>query len=180
MPHKIVSIILLSCIFFFTAHAQEVKPANPPTKASQVAPQAPTDEKALDHYLEKENIGRPSIVHNTNYWSEFINMLFVLGGIIVVLLLAGWLLKRVLRSRIAQVNFSSSIKIIDKRALHPKACLYLIEVEGKRFVVGEGQNHMALVTELPEKESTETEGTEKPAKSFKTLFKSHLSKKSEI
>lgn len=141
----------------------------------------------FDKYLKEKNIGRQVTSvkgEDTSYWKEFSQMMLVLGGILIFLITAGWLLKKMLNARISSINFSSCIKILDKRALHPKACIYYIEVDGKRFVVGEGQNHLSMLTEIPKSDQEVEECSEIQSVSkdkgvkFASFLKSCVSKKS--
>jgi flagellar biogenesis protein FliO len=72
-----------------------------------------------------------------NFVTEFVRMISILGAMIGVLLLVAWGLKRVMNTRMEQINETSNIRIIERRALTPKANLYLLEVEGKKMVVAE-------------------------------------------
>ncbi len=139
-------------------------------------------DKEIDQYLKEKNIGRPEAIHEeSSYWKEFTQMMMVLGAILIFLVTAGWFLKRMMRARLTQINFSSTIKILDKRALHPKACIYYVEVDGKRFVIGEGQNHLSILGEIPKNESElepESPSFEKDkGLKFASFLKSCVSKK---
>ncbi len=173
---------ILLCIFLLcggasvTANPTAASPEQKTSSQEATSPK-PTDEGEVERFLEKENIGRPSLHKEGNYWQDFMNMLLVLGGLLVGLIIVGWILKRLMRSRLAQINFTSKIKIIDKRALHPKACIYYLEVAGKRFVVGEGQGGLSLLTEIEHQEDEEPlPPVEAKGKNFGSLFKSRLKK----
>ncbi len=149
-------------------------------KASVIKPKLASDAE-IDKYLKEKNIGRPEpLREESSYWKEFTNMMLVLGAILIFLITAGWFLKKMMRARVSQMNGASTIKILDKRALHPKACIYYIEVDGKRFVVGEGQNHLSLLSEIPINDNEEAESLplqkEKGIK-FSSFLKSCVAKK---
>lgn len=72
-----------------------------------------------------------------HFFSEFLNMLGMLGIVLLVLLILARLSRRALDSRMEQLNQSSSIKIVEKRMLAPKVTVYILEVQGKRLIVGE-------------------------------------------
>src|ERR1700759_2998027 len=63
----------------------------------------------------------------SNFIGEFFYMLLMLGLLISLVMFTSWFLKRMLNSRIEQVNASSSIKVLEKRSLSQKTHLYLIE-----------------------------------------------------
>lgn len=77
---------------------------------------------------------------NDRFLSEFINMMTTLGIIVVIILIATWFLKKMVNSRIQQLNTSSYIKIVERRTLTPKTSLYLLDIHGKGFIVAESTN----------------------------------------
>jgi flagellar biogenesis protein FliO len=74
------------------------------------------------------------------FFSEFINMLTTLGIIVLVILIATWFLKKLVNSRIEQLNTTSHIKIVERRNLNPKTSLYLIDINGSGFILAESTN----------------------------------------
>jgi len=84
------------------------------------------------------------------FLSEFVRMLSILGMMIGALLLVAWVLKRIMHTRIQQMNATSTIHIIERRALAPKSALYLLEVEGQRMVVAESPAGIQHLTNLKE------------------------------
>lgn len=73
-----------------------------------------------------------------SFFDEMMHMFLILGGILVAMLVVAWSLKRLLNTRMEQINADSQIKIIEKRHLSPKSILYLVELQGKRYLLGEG------------------------------------------
>ena len=94
-----------------------------------------------------------------NFASEFMRMLSILGMMILVLLIVSWVLKRMMSTRMERLNTDSTIQILERRPLGPKAALYLLEVEGKKMVIAEspsGIHHLAdLEAEKEESSSHE-------------------------
>jgi flagellar biosynthetic protein FliO len=78
---------------------------------------------------------------------DFINMLASLGLIIAILLIATWILKRLLNTHLQQVNSSSNIKVLEKRALSPKTAIYIIEVNNRNLVLAESVNGITRLSE---------------------------------
>ena len=74
------------------------------------------------------------------FWRSFINMLASLGLIVALILIAGWFFKRVLHTRIEQLNTTSAIKIVDRRTLTPKTTIYLLNIDGKQLAIAESIN----------------------------------------
>lgn len=75
-------------------------------------------------------------------FGELWNMLSMLGLVFLVLLLLLWLSKRFLASRRAPVDKENSIHILEQRTLSMKSTLYLIEVDGARWLVGESPTEL--------------------------------------
>lgn len=73
---------------------------------------------------------------------EFFYMLLMLGLLISLVMFTSWFLKRMLHSRIEQMNSSSTIKVLEKRSLSQKTHLYLIEHEGKSLLIAETPTHV--------------------------------------
>lgn len=107
----------------------------------------PLEENAAMEYfpfpLEKELELRED---EDRFFYQFIKMLGTLGLLIGFMLFASWFLKRLLNTRVQQMNTTSYIKVIERRALSNKSSLYLVEVQGKTFVVGESMQGLSLIT----------------------------------
>lgn len=86
-----------------------------------------------------------------HFYGQFMKMLGTLGLLIAVMLLASRSLKRMLDTRVQGLNDNSLIKVLEKRPLSNKSFLYLVEIEGKTFVVGESMNSVNLLTVLENK-----------------------------
>lgn len=84
-----------------------------------------------------------------DYSKEIINMLLSLGSLLAIVISIGWFLKRFLSKRMELSNQSNKIKIVERRALSPKASLYLIEISGKKFVIGESAAGLTSLGECP-------------------------------
>ncbi|MFZ0564684.1 MAG: flagellar biosynthetic protein FliO [Chlamydiales bacterium] len=91
-----------------------------------------------------------------NYWAEFVNMLITLFFIIGAVMASVWVLKRIMRSRVQQLNRSTGIKILERRSLNTKSSLYLVDILGKGVVISESQAGIQLITEFSEKVNVET------------------------
>lgn len=74
------------------------------------------------------------------FQSKFVRMLVILALLIGFMILAAWTLKRMMKTRVNQLNVASSIKVLETRTLSPRSTLYLIEVEGQNFLIAESPN----------------------------------------
>lgn len=107
---------------------------------------------------------------NNRFFHEFFNMLLTLGLIILIILVVGWLLKRLLNTRIQQMNTSSLIKILERRSLSPKSTLYLLNIQGKEIAIAETQQGITLLGELSPKIDSSSPTATENKNSFNTIF----------
>ena len=85
-----------------------------------------------------------------NYWGEFVNMIITLLIVIALIFLSVIVLKKIMRSRMLQVNQGAKIKVLERRAINQKTSLYLVEIAGKAVVIGDSPAGLNLITELPD------------------------------
>lgn len=104
-----------------------------------------------------ENIPPEQAPQGDKFISEFIHMLTVLGFIVGLILLVAWLLKRMLNTRIQQINTTSGIKIIESRSLSPKTTIYLLNIKGLNVAVAESHNGATLLGTLDKLDSDDEE-----------------------
>lgn len=154
IPMKKYLITLLICLFSFSLQGFEAPPTPEPPPGISEEPQKETTphqtgiDEAYTPYLEK--------AEPEDFKSKFFHMLFILSLIIGFMILASWMLKRMSKVRLNNINVSSAIKIIEMRQLSHKSAIYLIEVEGHHLVVAEsstGIHHLATLPSSPSEES---------------------------
>ncbi len=97
-----------------------------------------------------------------SFQTKFINMLFLLALLIGFMILASWMLKRMMRSRLSQINTSSTIKVLETRNLSTRSTLYIIEAQGQCLLIAETHTAVTTLASLPSEEA-EPHST-KPAK----------------
>jgi flagellar biosynthetic protein FliO len=83
-----------------------------------------------------------------DFWSQFSKMMLALFMILALVFIGSWLLKKTVSSRVKNMNKQNKIKIIERRALNPKAHLYLLEVENKKILVGESPSGIHALLEI--------------------------------
>jgi flagellar protein FliO/FliZ len=83
-----------------------------------------------------------------DYTAQFLKMILSLGALFALLFVGMWLMRRFYRGRQAWGNNHSSIKIIERRPLTPKASLYVVEVEGRSLLIGLSPQGVHRVAEL--------------------------------
>ena len=80
----------------------------------------------------------PIIEEQTSRFTyEFIKMFVILGGMVAVLLAISWYMKRLTNKKFERGNDESLIKVVERRSLSARSIVYLLDVEGKSFVIGE-------------------------------------------
>ena len=82
----------------------------------------------IDHVAEREP---------AEFQTKFLKMLGLLGLLIGGMYLASWSIKRMTKTRISQQNTDSAIKVVETRVLSHRTTLYLLDIEGKGFVIAE-------------------------------------------
>ncbi|MCH9610560.1 MAG: hypothetical protein S4CHLAM81_04020 [Chlamydiales bacterium] len=92
-----------------------------------------------------------------NYWGEFVNMIITLMIIVALIFISVIVLKKVMQNRMHQVNRGAHIKILERRSINQKSSLYLVDIAGKRVMIGESPAGLNLITELPDLEIEEEE-----------------------
>lgn len=108
---------------------------------------------------------------NDRFYVEFLNMLATLGLVIAIILIAAWFLRRILNTRLEQINTTSTIKVIEKRALSPKSAVYLLEIYDKVIAIAETQNGITQLGEFTIPSESEVTKENIPSSFVKILEK---------
>lgn len=102
-----------------------------------------------------------------HFFNEFINMMTTLGIIVAIVFIGTWFLKKILNTRIEQLNTSSLIKVIERRPINPKTTIFLLEIKGQGVILAESTNG---VTQLGHFDINDNEIEPLTPKSFKNLM----------
>lgn len=147
---QVFLLISLTANPFYLAAASidssNIEKTEPSKNASEVPLPAPVDDHGFTFPLE-DLVDTPD-KHNDRFYIEFFNMLATLGLVIAIILIAAWLLRRLLNTRLEQINTTSTIKIVERRALSPKSSVYLLEIYDKIIVVAETQSGITQLVEF--------------------------------
>ncbi len=144
---------------FLSAEEEVAKPPQLiPTTEFDVSAQAPDEILATQEF---------------SFMDSFLNMLLTLGLVILLILIAGWALKRMVNVRVKQGNMGNGIKIRERRTIAPKATVYLLEIEGQGILVGESTAGLQRLGDVELKRSEDLEESTGPA-SFGRLLKEEL------
>jgi len=82
------------------------------------------------------------------YKATFFRTLFVIVGILVVVLIIVWLLKRMSSGRPMMVNHYKNIKILERRPLSPQTILYQLEIGGRQVIIAESKVEVKVLTQF--------------------------------
>lgn len=85
-----------------------------------------------------------------HYFQEFIKMIGSLLLVLVLIVVTIWAIRKIMHSKNRYGSSGRFIQVIEKKQLHPKACVYLIEVLGKGIVVGESSGCLETLAEFSE------------------------------
>ena len=152
---------LIPLIFFSTSvFAQlELSPqlsTSLPTEAVvvvELSKNAPLDSSKKPTQDEKEAEGQDSKEiqqQNKNFQNAILKTFLSIFGLISLILLTIWFLRRLSHNRHTFGMKSHSLQILEKRLLSPKTTLYLMEVDGKKIVFAESMMEVkVLYTESP-------------------------------
>jgi flagellar biogenesis protein FliO len=98
------------------------------------------------HYINDDSASEGK--ETENFQAKFINMLIILGLLIGMMIVASWTLKRMMRTRVAQMNTASEIKIQESRHLSPRATIHLIDVQGEQLLIAESPTSVTLLAKM--------------------------------
>ncbi len=104
------------------SYAEEATPASP-----------------LDNFVFKTD-------HIPSYEATFIKMLITLGGLLALVFLTIWIIRKASNGRFGSLGNQKKIIILEKKPLSPKTLLYLIELDGKKILISESQLEVRTIS----------------------------------
>jgi len=138
-----IFIVCFNVIFFSGVSAQEE-----PTPKKTVTNSQDENPRFSPAFQKELNKGEEE--GDTRFFEEFVNMLLYLGGTIAFIVFFIWILKRLLATRVGQVNETSSIKILEHRVLSQKTSVYMLQISGKIVAITDSINGVTLLGEFPD------------------------------
>lgn len=131
------------------AYSQDsTKPVGP---VSEQAPVVKSEPHSLDEFETMKH-------EPDNFMSQLLSMAATIGVLVGLIMVMTWVLKRLLNSRIEQINSKSAIKVLETRNISPKTAIHVVDVFGKNFIVAESVNgvtHLGELTQPPPKSDFE-------------------------
>lgn len=102
----------------------------------------------------------PSEQLTQSYQAAFLKMILSMIGLILLVFVSIWLLRRLGQGKFRGFGSHKSISILEKKPLSPKSMLYLIEIEGQKILIAESQLEVRRLSEIkPSPEPSEEEIT---------------------
>lgn len=130
--------------------------AEPAVKSQEVQENLkPRDEelfkkpKPNEPIFPMEDLIAKPLKNNDRLFTDIINMMTTLGLIIGGILIVAWFLKKLVNTRIEQMNENSLIHIVERRTLSPKSMVYIIEVDDRRIILAESSQGVTRVADYP-------------------------------
>jgi flagellar biosynthetic protein FliO len=131
---------ILSLLLFFILQL--------PLSGQPIEPPPAGDEATAISFLGDDS-------EKSRFMEQFIHMLMSLGFILALIFVVAWILKRLVNQRLQQQNTTSNINVIERRALSPKAAVYLLEINDMMLVVGESPTGLHAIAQFPATGDTE-------------------------
>ena len=88
------------------------------------------------------------------FQAKFFHMLLILFLLIAFMFIASWALKRLMKSKLSNMNMGSTIKVIESRSISPRATLHVVAVNNQNFLIAESPTTVTYLAAL----SKETPG----------------------
>lgn len=86
-----------------------------------------------------------------SYGTQFLKLVLTLAAFIALILGMAWVYRKFGLRRHLFGNAHALVQILERRALSPKTALFLIEVDGRRLLVGDSPSGVNFVADLSAK-----------------------------
>lgn len=108
---------------------------------------ASTDAPKAQEAPESLHVPMPDEIQMPTYEGAFTKMILTLVGLVALIFITVWLLRRLTQGKIGSFG-KKHINIIERKPLSPKTILYIVEVDGKQILVAESQLEIKALTTL--------------------------------
>jgi flagellar protein FliO/FliZ len=82
------------------------------------------------------------------YKTSFIRTVLLIFGIIFLVIIVIWVLRRMGGTKPMMSNHYKNIKILERRALSPQTILYQVEIGGRQVIISESKVQVSALTEF--------------------------------
>jgi len=173
-------ILLLGAVFLVSAEDDGSSPAKSEASPEAGSPSGNTDNNApvseetllISDPVNSDGTELTTPLNTFSIW-EFVRMILVLAGVLLLIYFIFFLLKRVGKRKIVS---DSTINVISSQNLESGRSLHLVEIGPQIFLIGSGDGSVRLITEIDNKETLDTIKLEKSikrqdVKTFTDLFR---------
>ena len=87
-----------------------------------------------------------------SYEATFFKMILTLAGLLCLVLVTIWALKKFSHGRFGSFGSQKNIVILERKNLSPKTLLYLVEVDGKKILLSESQLEVRMLLQPHDQE----------------------------
>lgn len=135
---RFFSYLLLSSSLLILPLSAAISDTAPPASSqhSILTPKEPTQTTTPDPTTPVVDANEE--IPGPTYQGAFTKMLLTLGGLLALVFLTIWLLRKLTQGKIGSYG-KKQINVLERRPLSPKTVLYIVEVEGKKILVAESQ-----------------------------------------
>lgn len=101
-------------------------------------------------FCQKEESEGTSLLESYSLPREIFHIVCMLLLILGILFLFSWITRKFFHKRLSLFNRQNIIQVVAQRSLSAKATLFVIEVEGKRILLGESSSGLITLAPLDE------------------------------
>ncbi len=141
MRNTILILFLSTLSLFFPASLRGDEPKDPP-KTEVITPPAVQTPEITTQAASTSPL-------DTSYEATLLKMLLTLGGLLALVFITIWGLKKLKQGRLGGFGVQKKIVILEKKPLSPKTLLYLLELDGKKILLSESQVEVKMLV-LPQ------------------------------
>lgn len=84
-----------------------------------------------------------------HFTQSLLKMLATLGMMVALIYIISYMLKKAMNKSQHKINETSGIKILESRSLNQRTAIYLVEVQGKKYLLAESNSGAILLDRLP-------------------------------
>jgi flagellar biosynthetic protein FliO len=143
MMNFLIAALLTFVPLQISTNEQQSPAVKPPMKTEEMKKQAEGPIPTPPHEAHKT-----APHEEITFETMFVKMILVLVSLLVMVAFCVWLFKRMNHSRLSQMNYHKTIKILETRPISPKTLLYLVEVGDRRILLSESQLDVRQLTTL--------------------------------
>ena len=141
MRNTILVLFLSTLSLFFASPLKGDEPKDPPKIEAITPPAVQTPDIATTAI--------PTSPLDAPYEATLLKMLLTLGGLLALVFITIWGLKKLKQGRLGGFGAQKKIVILEKKPLSPKTLLYLLELDGKKILLSESQVEIKMLV-LPQ------------------------------